>query len=89
MFFDGERNRKTERRHIVIPLDDLADQLVDVAARLETFVGPMCHREKRGGERLRSHPFVQGDEITPIRPRNSRFSTCGIRGSGVLFMSMR
>jgi hypothetical protein len=32
---------------------------------------------------------VQGDEITPIRSRNSRFSTSGIRGSGVLFMSMR
>ena len=33
--------------------------------------------------------IVQSDEITPIRPRNSRFSTRGIRGSGVLFMSMR
>ena len=33
--------------------------------------------------------IVQGDEITPIRSRNSRFSTRGIRGSGVLFMSMR
>jgi hypothetical protein len=32
---------------------------------------------------------LQGDEITPIRSRNSRFSTGGIRGSGVLFMSMR
>jgi hypothetical protein len=33
--------------------------------------------------------IVQGDEITPIRSRNWRFSTSGIRGSGVLFMSMR
>jgi hypothetical protein len=32
---------------------------------------------------------VQGDEITPIRSRNLRFSTSGIRGSVVLFMSMR
>jgi hypothetical protein len=39
--------------------------------------------------KVRAHPVVQGDEITPIRSRNSRFSTCGIRGSGVLFMSMR
>jgi hypothetical protein len=36
-----------------------------------------------------AHPIVQGDEITPIRSRNSRFSTSGIRGSGVLFMSTR
>jgi len=39
--------------------------------------------------KVRAHPIVQGDEITPIRSRNSRFSTSGIRGSGVLFMSMR
>src|SRR5258705_10864576 len=32
---------------------------------------------------------VQGDEITPIRSRNSRFATSGIHRSGVLFMSMR
>jgi len=39
--------------------------------------------------KVRAHPVVQGDEITPIRSRNLRFSTSGIRGSGVLFMSMR
>jgi len=39
--------------------------------------------------KVRAHLIVQGDEITPIRSRNSRFSTSGIRGSGVLFMSMR
>jgi hypothetical protein len=41
-------------------------------------------------ERLvRVDRIVQGGEITPIRSRNSRFSTRGIRGSGGLFMSMR
>jgi len=39
--------------------------------------------------KVRAHPVVQGDEITPIRSTNSRFSTCGILGSGVLFMFMR
>jgi hypothetical protein len=38
---------------------------------------------------MRASQIIQGDEITPIRSRNSRFSTNGIRGSGVLFMSMR
>jgi hypothetical protein len=37
------------------------------------------------------HPrlVVQGDEITPIRSRNARSCIRGIRGLGVLFMSMR
>jgi hypothetical protein len=39
--------------------------------------------------KVRAHTIVQGDEITPIRSGNSRFSTSGIRGSGVLFMSKR
>jgi DDE superfamily endonuclease len=33
--------------------------------------------------------IVQSGEITPIRSRNLRFFTRGIRGSGVLFMSTR
>jgi hypothetical protein len=39
--------------------------------------------------KVRAHLIVQGDEITPIKSRNLRFSISGIRGSGVLFMSMR
>jgi len=31
----------------------------------------------------------QGDEITPTGSRNSRFFIGGIRGSDMLFMSMR
>src|SRR5438105_4277094 len=41
-----------------MPLDDVADETVEFAARLETFVGPMRHREKCGGERLRSAASV-------------------------------
>jgi len=38
---------------------------------------------------MRSLLVVQGDEITPTGSRNSRFFIGGIRGSGMLFMSMR
>ena len=38
---------------------------------------------------VRPDGVVQGDEITPTRSRNSRFFIGGIRGSGMLFMSMR
>jgi hypothetical protein len=37
-----------------MPLDDLADQLVEITARLKTFVSPMRHREKCRVERVRS-----------------------------------
>jgi len=32
---------------------------------------------------------VQGDEITPIRLKSARFFIRGIRGSGLLFTSVR
>jgi hypothetical protein len=35
---------------------------------------------------MRTPQIIQSDEITPIRSRNSRFFTRGIRGSGVLFI---
>jgi hypothetical protein len=38
---------------------------------------------------MRSPLVVQGDEITPIRLKSARSFIRGIRGSGVLFMSVR
>jgi hypothetical protein len=38
---------------------------------------------------VRVDRVVQGDETTPIRLMSARFSIRGIRGSGVLFMSVR
>ena len=49
-------------------------------------VAPRRHPAEFG---VRPLVVVQGDEITPTRSRNSRFFIGGIRGSGMLFMSMR
>jgi len=38
---------------------------------------------------MRASQIVQGDEITLIRLKSARFFIRGIRGSGVLFMSVR
>jgi len=38
---------------------------------------------------MRTPQIIQGDEITPIRLKSARFFIRGIRGSGVLFMSVR
>jgi hypothetical protein len=45
-----------------------------------------CIRPER---QMRAGLIVQGGEITPIRLTNAKFSIHGIRGLGVLFMSMR